>query len=86
MDLIKGFKAVFPKKNILIYSGYTFEELKNKKDQDIDDILCLADYLVDGKFVLKLRDISLTFRGSSNQRIIDLKKTNETKGIVIHNF
>ncbi len=86
LDLIKQFKTIFPKKNILIYSGYTFEELMNKNDQDIDDILHLADYLVDGKFILKLRDISLIFRGSSNQRIINLKKTNETKSIAIQTF
>ena len=44
-------------------------------NQDITDILHLSDYLIDGPFVLAKRDISLKFRGSSNQRIIDLKES-----------
>lgn len=61
--------------NIWIYSGYTFEELM--EDDLKKEMLSLCDVLVDGLFVLALKDLRLKFRGSSNQRIIDLKKTFE---------
>lgn len=86
LDLTVHFKKLFPKKNILIYTGYTFEELIDKKDDTIHAILKTADYLVDGRFIQSMRDISLIFRGSTNQRIIDLKKTFSTNTIVIQNF
>lgn len=86
LELIKEFKKIFPKKNIIIYTGYTIEELANKNDQNIIEILSLTDFLVDGKFVKSLRDLTLKFRGSSNQRFINLKKTFEEKKIVIQNF
>lgn len=85
-DLTVHFKKEFPQKNILIYTGYTFEELISKKDAEINKILEIADYLIDGPFVQSKRDISLVFRGSSNQRIINLKKTLATKSIVIQEF
>ncbi len=71
-------KDAYPEKNIWIYSGYTFEELTDVKytrahTDDTLPILSLADVLVDGEFVLDLKNISLRFRGSSNQRLIDLK-------------
>lgn len=86
LELIKEFKKIFPRKNILIYTGYTIEELANNNDQKIIEILSLADYLVDGQFVKSLKDLTLIFRGSSNQRIINLKKTFEEKKIIIQNF
>jgi anaerobic ribonucleoside-triphosphate reductase activating protein len=66
--------------NILAYSGWTFEELieNSKENSSILELLKLCDTLVDGRFVEKLKDLTLKFRGSSNQRIIDLKKTFET--------
>lgn len=62
-------------KDIWAYSGYTFEKLKNNITPNSKKLLGLVDVLVDGKFVLELRDLTLTFRGSSNQRIIDVKKS-----------
>lgn len=57
--------------NVWSYSGYTIEQiLKDKKKKRLLENI---DYLVDGPFVLKLRDLSLRFRGSSNQRIINVK-------------
>ena len=65
-------------KNIVIYSGYTFEELlqMGKKDPAVLALLQLADLLVDGPYLADERDLSLPFRGSRNQRLIDLKHYN----------
>ena len=51
-----------------------------------DEMLSYIDVIVDGKFIEKLKDITLKFRGSSNQRVIDLKKTLLEKKIVLFNF
>ena len=70
------------KKNIWIYSGYTFEEiLKNKERRDL---IAQCDVLVDGQFVEELKDLRLKFRGSKNQRIIDIKKSLKTKDIKLY--
>ena len=61
--------------DIMIYTGYKYEDLKAKNDPDIDELIHLSDYIVDGPFELDKRDISLKFRGSTNQRIIDVKET-----------
>ena len=60
---------------LMIYTGYLFEDLVAMADDNINELIHLADYIVDGPFVLEKRDISLKFRGSSNQRIIDVKET-----------
>lgn len=62
-------------KNIWAYSGFTYEQLMS--EQDKRDLLSYCDVLVDGPFRQELRDLSLDFRGSSNQRLI---KLSETKG------
>lgn len=67
-------------KPIHIWSGYTFEELI--RDEQKRKILCYVDTLVDGRFVLSKKDLSLKFRGSSNQRVIDIQMTLETGNIV----
>ena len=63
-------------KNIVVYSGYTLGQLKElgKKDPDILRLLRLADTLIDGPYVEAKRDLTLQYRGSSNQRIINLKE------------
>lgn len=60
-------------KNIWIYSGFTYEEIINGKDPYKRELLDVCDVLVDGRFVLEERDLSLTFKGSKNQRIIQLQ-------------
>lgn len=67
------------KKNVISYSGYTFEELLklSKKNQAIKDLMENIDYLIDGKFILFQKTLMLKFRGSKNQRIIDMKKSLE---------
>ena len=73
LEIVKRVKMVFPNKDIWIYSGYVWEDII--KDNTLKEILKCTDVLVDGAYVDELRDISLAFRGSSNQRIIDVKKT-----------
>jgi len=93
VEFIKRFKDKFDSsKDLWIYSGYTFEELTNQVENRCyvesitDDILEMTDVLVDGKFVLELKDISLKFRGSSNQRVIDVKKSLENKQVAPFEF
>ncbi len=63
--------------NIMIYTGYTYEELLKLAETRpaVGKLLELADYLVDGRFILAQRDLTLPFRGSTNQRILDMKQT-----------
>ncbi len=61
-------------KDIWVYSGYTYEQLL-RSSEDKKKLLDLCDVLVDGPFMIFLKDLSLKFRGSSNQRIIDIKKS-----------
>lgn len=60
--------------HIMIYSGYTFEEILKLGDEAYQ-LLSLCDTLVDGRFVLALRSLELLYKGSSNQRIIDVQKS-----------
>ena len=73
LKIVKRVKMVFPNKDIWIYSGYVWENII--KDKTLREILKYTDILVDGAYVDELRDISLPFRGSSNQRIIDVPKS-----------
>lgn len=86
----------FPDKNIWIYSGYTWEQimypiitddLNPERDKVIkmrQDIVKNCDVLVDGRYIDELRDITLHWRGSSNQRVIDLKETFKQKQVVLY--
>lgn len=73
LALCKEVKEKFPNKDIWMWSGYTIEELL--KDEVTKECLNYIDVLVDGPFVEELKDPSLAFRGSSNQRVIkDVKQ------------
>ena len=63
--------------NIMVYTGYTYEELLELAETRpaVGKLLELTDYLVDGRFILAQRDLTLPFRGSTNQRILDMKQT-----------
>ena len=80
IQLCKECKEKFPDKDIWCWSGYTFEEIAS--DPSMRDILKYIDVLVDGPFVESKKDLSTPFRGSTNQRIVDVKKTMERKSIV----
>lgn len=75
LEFIKKIKELKPNFNIWCYSGYTFEELKARNDKITNEILNTIDVLVDGKFILAKKDPKIKFRGSSNQRVIDVKET-----------
>ncbi|GAV25731.1 anaerobic ribonucleoside-triphosphate reductase activating protein [Carboxydothermus islandicus] len=82
IDLVQ--KIAVLGKNTVIYTGYTFEELMEigQQQPEILELLKAADYLVDGPFIKELKTFTLPFRGSSNQRFIDLKKSFLQKQIV----
>lgn len=77
-EFIKDVKKIKPNFNIWCYSGYTFEELLNRKDEATNECLNQIDVLVDGEFKQDQKDPTLKFRGSSNQRILDVKNTLKT--------
>ena len=80
-ELIKELKEKFPDKDIWLYTGYTLEEIYRR---EINYILPYIDVLVDGRFIPELKNLTLPFKGSSNQRIIDVKKTLEKSEIVLY--
>ena len=90
LPLVKKVKEKFPDKNIWCYSGYTFEnDIMNKMYQEwkeTPELLSYIDVLVDGKFEEDKKDIKLRFRGSSNQRILDVKKSLKENKAVLFEF
>ncbi len=72
VEFIKDVKKVKPDFNVWCYSGYTLEELKSRNDIVTDEALKQIDVLVDGEFKIDKKDPNLKFRGSSNQRILDV--------------
>ncbi|MFI3115684.1 MAG: anaerobic ribonucleoside-triphosphate reductase activating protein [Clostridia bacterium] len=71
-------------KSIMIYSGFTYEEIITKPH--MKELLSYCDILVDGKFIEEQKSLLLTFRGSTNQRVIDVQKTIKTNEIIIKEF
>jgi len=80
-------RAELPDKSIWLYSGFTWEELTHGENRArtpfTERILATLDVLVDGRFVLALKDITLRFRGSSNQRILDVPASLEAGRAVL---
>lgn len=87
-DLIDWFKKDFPNKNAWVWTGYTWEELMERRrkgnEDDLNRLLCSIDVLVDGRFELDKRDLTLKWRGSSNQRVIDVQKSLKQEKIVLY--
>ena len=69
-----------------VYSGYTYEKLleKAQAEEGVDALLKEADVLVDGPFLLAERSLELDFRGSRNQRLIDLQASRQKGGVVLY--
>ncbi len=69
--------------NLAIYTGFTFENLISKEIAGVSDLLKYTDILIDGEYVEELRDYTLKFRGSSNQRVIDVPQSLQQNKIVL---
>ena len=77
--LAKAFKEKYPNKNLWIWTGFLFDrDLKDK------EVLNFIDVLVDGQYVDELHDFTLKWRGSSNQRVIDVKKSLKNNKVVLY--
>jgi len=77
--LAKSFKEKYPNKNIWLWSGYTFDEYIKDKE-----IVKYLDVLVDGQFKIELSSLLLKFKGSSNQRVIDVKKSIKNNKVILY--
>lgn len=75
--LLKRFKEVYPNKNVWVWTGFLYEQLKD------NECFNYIDFLVDGQFKINLHDFRLKYRGSSNQRVIDIKKTRENNELLL---
>ena len=88
VKLIRRVRKELPAKDIWMYTGFTYEdELApggTKHTEVTDEILNSIDVLVDGRFVLEKKNLALRFRGSENQRIIDMKKTRAAGKVMLH--
>lgn len=87
LPVVKKAKELYPDKPIWCYTGYLFDDQvlngMSKTNKTTNELLKYIDYVVDGEFVENLKNPGLQFRGSSNQRIIDVKETLKTDKIVL---
>lgn len=95
-DVIKDVKELFPDKKIWMYTGYTWESIFNpivtdnldlERDRFIKlrkEIVKMTDILIDGQYIHEQRDMNLKFRGSKNQRVIDVKESLKQGKIVLY--
>ena len=82
-NLIDEIKEIFPNKNIWIYSGSVIENIFNENSLR-KKIIEKCDVFVDGKFIEELKDLSLPWRGSANQRVIDVKETLAQNKVILY--
>lgn len=75
--LLKDIKQKFPQKDIWLYTGFTWEQVKDF------EAIKYVDVLVDGPYIEELRDMTLAFRGSLNQRIIDVERSLQQKEVIL---
>ena len=75
--LAKAFKEKYPKKTIWVWSGFLYDDIKD------NDVINYIDVLIDGRYEDELHDFKLKWRGSSNQRVIDVKKSLKKDKIVL---
>lgn len=86
VKLLRRIKKELPQKTVWSFSGFTYEELTGDSRavcEATKEMLSMLDVLVDGEFVEAKRNISLRFRGSENQRLIDMNKTRKEGKIVL---
>ncbi len=88
LPFVRRVKALYPQKNIWCYTGYTFRDGSLAERQSVTEgtreLISLIDILVDGPFVEEKKDIRLKFRGSSNQRVLDVKRSLEEGRAVLY--
>lgn len=88
LPFVKKFREKFPKKTVWCYTGYTYQDGTLAEPHAVceatEELLSCIDILVDGPFILERKDIRLKFRGSSNQRVLDLNRTRERGEIVLY--
>lgn len=88
LPFVKRVRKAFPDKDIWAFSGYTLDRMKTEGEhvrcEVTDELLGCIDVLVDGPFVEELKNISLRFRGSENQRLIDMKATLAAGSVVLY--
>ncbi|MBO4412507.1 MAG: anaerobic ribonucleoside-triphosphate reductase activating protein [Clostridia bacterium] len=77
-SLAKEIKQKFPNKTIWCYTGYLFDQVKDL------EIMKYIDVLVDGPFILKLKDVNAPWKGSTNQKVIDVQKSLKSNEIILH--
>ena len=83
LELVKRVREEYPRKDVWCYTGYLFEALRDGKvGSHSRELLEQLDVLVDGPFVIEKKDLSLRFRGSSNQRLIDVPASLKTGEVV----
>ncbi|MCL2188850.1 MAG: anaerobic ribonucleoside-triphosphate reductase activating protein [Defluviitaleaceae bacterium] len=70
--------------DVCTFTGYTYEELAERDDSDIQALLSQTDYLIDGPYIHELREIGLKFRGSTNQRLIDVQETKKRGKVALY--
>lgn len=88
LPFVRKVRARLPEKNIWCFTGYTYSDGTLEEDavrqSETKELISLFDVLVDGRFVEELKDIRLKFRGSSNQRVIDVQKSLQTGQVVLY--
>lgn len=84
-DLIARVRREYPEKNIWCWTGYTYEQIM--KDEELKYFFSLLDVVVDGRFVESKKDITLRFKGSTNQKVIDVKESlKQNKCVIIEKY
>ena len=88
LPFVRKVRARLPEKNIWCFTGYTYEDGTLKEDavrcETTRELISFLDVLVDGKFEEELKDIRLKFRGSSNQRVIDVQKSLASGSVALY--
>ena len=82
-NLLCGIKKDMPDKNIWFYTGYLFEDVLEYDNSTSNKILPFVDVVVDGPFIEERKDLRLKFRGSTNQRIIDVKESLKQNQVIL---
>ncbi len=90
VNLLRSVRELYPFKNIWCYTGFIYDrdllEGQRRHTEVTDEMLSYIDVLVDGPFEADKKNISLAFRGSENQRIIDLKKTRQNGKVILYDL